>query len=159
MIHFKSEPAGAAAAGLGTEVWTVKPSTALSGHMGSACSCRALSSMLRSTEKNEFTRIYSGQSQLVGIITVLSDGCQEGRRDSCPGPWESEAHQPAQWGGLMESRWAVLELSFERREREEEDGEEGLLGWKQPPDEDEEAWRSNGIIMRPWWCSLSRSSS
>lgn len=48
-------------------------------------------------------------------VIVLSDRCQEGSRDSCPGPGELEHLNQlgsSVWG-LIESRWVVLELSFE----------------------------------------------
>lgn len=65
--------------------------------------CRALRSMW-TTKKNEFTRSLqwarpTGQP----VITVLSDLCQAGRRDSCPGPWESEVHQPGSVGASWEA--------------------------------------------------------
>lgn len=162
MIQPKSEPAGAAATQLGTEVWAVRPNTAWSGHVGSACLCRALRPKLRSTKKNEFTRSLqwarpTGQP----VITVLVIRARRAAGTVAQSPG-SQRGPPALLsggggGGLIESRWEVLELSFERREEEEGDGEEGILGWKQHPDEDLEAWNNNGMLMRPWWWSLSNA--
>lgn len=46
-----------------------------------------------------------------------------------------EVHQPGSVGGLIESRWAVLELSFERREGEGGEGEEAF-------------WAGNNLQMK-----------
>lgn len=71
--------------------------------------------------------VYSGRGQLVSQSSL----CQEGRRAAAQGLGSQRG--PA--ARLIESRWAVLELSFERRE-----GEEG--------DEEEAFWAGNNFQMK-----------